>query len=83
MSTLRTVLYYCSALFSLLGLAALDCSQAKQNAADGLLTRSNGQSHITPLLISLYGLSVEYRIQFKILTLTYSGFVWPGSHTCG
>ena len=34
-------------------------------------TRSNRRSHITPLLISLHWLPVAYRIQFKILTLTY------------
>lgn len=62
---------YCSALFSSLGNSALNHLQAIWNAAARLLTRSNRRSHITPVLKSLHWLPVTYRVQFKILIITY------------
>ena len=61
-----------------LAITALDHMQAIQTAAARLLTRSNRRSHITPLLTSLHWLPVVYKIQFKILSLTYS----HGSSLC-
>ncbi len=55
---------YCYTLFSSLSISALDHLQTIQNG-------SNIWSHITPILKSLHWLPVAYRIQFKILTLTY------------
>ena len=62
---------YRNALFSSLRMSPLDCHQTMQNAATRQLTKSNRQSHITPMLKSLHWLPVVHRIQLKILILTY------------
>ena len=62
---------YCNGL--LYGLP--DCEIAKlqrvQNAAARLLMSSKKYDHITPILINLHWLPVRYRINFKILFLTF------------
>ena len=45
--------------------------QRVQNLAARIVTKSPRNSHITPILKSLHWLPVEYRIQFKILSLTF------------
>ena len=70
-TSISSCIDYCNTLFSSLSMSALDRLHAIQNAATTLLTRSSRRSHITPILISLHWLPVAYRIQFKILTLTY------------
>ena len=62
---------YCNSLFSSVNKSVLHRLQSIQSAAARLLTRSNRRTHITPLLCSLHWLPVAYRIQFKILTITY------------
>uniref|UniRef100_A0A8C6PYD4 Reverse transcriptase domain-containing protein n=1 Tax=Nothobranchius furzeri TaxID=105023 RepID=A0A8C6PYD4_NOTFU len=62
---------YCNALFTGLSKTSLSRLQAIQNAAARLLTKSSRRAHITPGLQSLHWLPVEYRIQFKVLVLTY------------
>uniref|UniRef100_A0A8C6LAX3 Reverse transcriptase domain-containing protein n=1 Tax=Nothobranchius furzeri TaxID=105023 RepID=A0A8C6LAX3_NOTFU len=62
---------YCNALFTGLSKTSLSRLQAIQNAAARLLTKSSRRAHITPVLQSLHWLPVEYRIQFKVLVLTY------------
>lgn len=62
---------YCNSLFSSLNKSVLHRLQSIQNSAARLLTRSNRHTHITPILCSLHWLPVIYRIQFKILTITY------------
>ena len=52
-----------------------DCEIAKlqrvQNAAARLLMSCKKYDHITPVLINLHWLPVRYRINFKILFLTF------------
>ena len=45
--------------------------QLVQNAAARLLTRTSRRSHITPVLASLHCLPVKFRINYKILLITY------------
>jgi exonuclease III len=45
--------------------------QLAQNTAARLITRSSPREHITPILKDLHWLPVEYRVRFKVLTLTY------------
>ena len=42
-----------------------------QNAAERLITQSCKYYHITPVLINLHWLPVEYRVKFKLLLLTF------------
>ena len=62
---------YCNGL--LYGLP--DCEIAKlqrvQNAAARMLMSYKKYDHITPVLINLHWLPVRYRINFKILLLTF------------
>ena len=54
-----------------------DCEITKlqrvQNAAAGLLMSCKKYDHTTPILTNLYWLPVRYRINFKILLLTFKG----------
>ena len=45
--------------------------QHVQNAAARLITLSRKHEHITPILLNLHWLPVNYRIIFKILLITY------------
>jgi hypothetical protein len=45
--------------------------QRLQNSAARIVTKTRKDEHITPHLINLHWLPVRYRIDFKILTLTY------------
>ena len=49
----------------------MDRLQLIQNAAARLLTRSSRYCHITPVLASLHWLPVKFRVQFKVLVLTF------------
>uniref|UniRef100_A0A669CLJ3 Reverse transcriptase domain-containing protein n=1 Tax=Oreochromis niloticus TaxID=8128 RepID=A0A669CLJ3_ORENI len=62
---------YCNSLFTCLCKASLEHLQVVQNAAAKRLTKSSKFSHVTPLLIQLHWLPVKFRIQFKVLTLTF------------
>uniref|UniRef100_A0A669F551 Reverse transcriptase domain-containing protein n=1 Tax=Oreochromis niloticus TaxID=8128 RepID=A0A669F551_ORENI len=62
---------YCNSLFTCLNKNSLECLQIVQNAAARLLTRTSKYSHVTPLLIQLHWLPVEFRVHFKILVLTF------------
>ena len=42
-----------------------------QNVAARIVTRSRKYDHITPVLVSLHWLPVEFRIQFKLLCLVF------------
>ena len=49
----------------------LEKLQTVQNTAARLIVKASRRSHITPILIDLHWLPVEYRIRYKILTLTH------------
>ena len=56
----------------------IDRLQAVQNASARLVTLSKKRNHITPILFKLHWLPVQFRVQFKILLLTFNAL-----HGCG
>ena len=62
---------YCNSLFTCLDASTLGRLQMVQHAAARLLTRSKKSCHITPILASLHWLPIKFRIQFKVLVITY------------
>ena len=62
---------YCNGLLYGLPDCEITKLQRVQNAAARLLTSSRKYDHITPVLKELHWLPVRYRIQFKILLLTF------------
>ena len=51
--------------------------QKVQNAAARLVTKSKKRDHITPVLVSLHWLPVEFRCQYKLLANVYSALHGP------
>jgi len=70
-STVTSRLDYCNAL--LYGTSDTIVSQLRrvQNRAARIITRTKLREHITPVLIQLHWLPIEFRIQYKILLLTF------------
>uniref|UniRef100_A0A3B1JSL1 Reverse transcriptase domain-containing protein n=1 Tax=Astyanax mexicanus TaxID=7994 RepID=A0A3B1JSL1_ASTMX len=62
---------YCNSLLAGISSSSIHKLQMVQNAAARLLTHTRTHEHITPVLQNLHWLPVKYRIQFKILLLTY------------
>ena len=62
---------YCNSLYSGLSLKAISRLQFIQNAAARLLTNSRKYDHINPILAELHWLPVKYRIDFKLLLITF------------
>lgn len=62
---------YCNALYTCLNKSSMEKLQVVQNAAARLLSKTNRRSHITPVLKALHWLPISFRVQFKILTITY------------
>jgi hypothetical protein len=62
---------YCNGLLYGLPKATINKMQRVQNAAARVMTRTSKYDHISPVLKELHWLPIEYRIKFKILTLTY------------
>ena len=62
---------YCNSLLYVLPKKSLDRLQHVQNMAARLITRTKITDHITPVLHILHWLSINQRIVFKIMTLTF------------
>ncbi|KAF7695177.1 hypothetical protein C0J45_2270, partial [Silurus meridionalis] len=62
---------YCNALLGGCPASLINKLQLVQNAAARVFTRSKKYDHITPILSSLHWLPVKFRIDFKLLLLTY------------
>jgi len=62
---------YCNALYTCFNKSSMDKLQVVQNAAARLLAKTNRRSHITHVLKALHWLPISFRVQFKILTITY------------
>ena len=62
---------YCNSLYTCLSQSTLKRLQFIQNTAARLLTRTSCRSHITPVLAFLHWLPVKFRINYKILLITY------------
>ena len=62
---------YANALLQGLPCASTNKLQRVQNTAARMVSRSRKHEHITPVLIELHWLPVQYRVQFKILVYTY------------
>ena len=62
---------YCNSLLAGIPNCVLEKLQYLQNSAARLLSGTRKHDHITPVLKSLHWLPVRYRIDFKILLLTF------------
>ena len=62
---------YCNSLYSAINKKAISRLQMVQNSAARLLTNTRKRDHITPVLASLHWLPVNFRIDFKILLITF------------
>uniref|UniRef100_A0A8C1MC95 Reverse transcriptase domain-containing protein n=1 Tax=Cyprinus carpio TaxID=7962 RepID=A0A8C1MC95_CYPCA len=62
---------YCNALLAGVSKSTLNKLQYVQNSAARILTGSRVCNHITPVLESLHWLPVRFRVDFKIMMLTY------------
>lgn len=62
---------YCNSLLLGCPTYSLKSLQLIQNAAARVLMRTNRRDHVSPVLASLHWLPVKFRIEFKILLLTY------------
>ena len=62
---------YCNVLLSGCTNSALKHLQLVQNAAARVLTRTKKCEHISPVLKTLHWLPIKFRIDYKILLLTY------------
>ena len=69
---------YCNALFTGLPKKSIERLQLIQNAAARLLTKTKKREHISPVLASLHWLPVTFRIDFKVLLITYKALNGQG-----
>ena len=73
-STVISRLDYCNVLLHNLPQCPLHRLQLVQNTCARLVSRTPRNSHITPVLISLHWLPVEYRSKYKVMLYTYKAF---------
>ncbi len=71
LSFISSWLDYWNSLFTCLNQKSLARLQSVQNSAARLLTSTKKCDHITPVLASLHWLPVRFRIDFKILLITF------------
>ncbi len=62
---------YCNALLVGCSARLINKLHMVQNAAARVLTRTRKYDHISPVLSTLHWLPIKYRIDFKILLITY------------
>ncbi|XDV54562.1 hypothetical protein PO909_022822 [Leuciscus waleckii] len=62
---------YCDALLAGCPASSINKLQLVQNAAARVLTRSRKYDHITSILSSLHWLPIKFRINYKVLLMTY------------
>ena len=70
-SMVTSRLDYANTLLHNLPKVLLDRLQKVQNTSARLITKTSRSSHITPVLIQLHWLPVEYRSTYKVLLYTY------------
>ena len=62
---------YCNSLLAGLPQGLLESLQRVQNCAARLIFKSRRSDHVTPLLMKLHWLPVQYRIEYKLSVLCY------------
>jgi hypothetical protein len=71
-SLVHSKLDYCNSLFYLLPSSQLSRLQIIQNSLARAVTRTPRFCHISPVLKSLHWLKIKQRIEYKIISLTYT-----------
>ena len=70
----RPKLDYCNSLFHGSPMYVLERRQKVQNSAVKLIFQCRKQNHISPLLMSLYWLPINTRIEYKLSVICHSVF---------
>jgi len=70
-SNVTTLIDYCNGLLFGLPSSLLNLLQRVQNSAARVIKRISKSCHITPVLKELHWLPVKYRVEYKIILLTF------------